>query len=92
MPSKRKRDLTVLVCLGVAGAAVIAVTLFKVPIRTIFLYGMIALCPLMHLFMGHGAHGHGAHGQDAGGAPQPAPETPSPAIDRQGPEAPIAPS
>lgn len=75
---KSKRDLILLACLGAAGAAVIAVTVFNVPIRSVFFFGMIALCPLMHLFMGHGAHGHGTSGpsQVADKPVTPAPEEP----------------
>jgi hypothetical protein len=61
--NKRTRNTTLVVCLGVAAAALVAVTVFGVPTRTILLYGAFALCPLMHLFMGHGAHG--AHQHDA---------------------------
>lgn len=55
-----RRNFAPVACLGVAGAAIVAVTVFKVPIGSVFFFGMIILCPLMHLFMGHGAHGHGA--------------------------------
>ncbi len=54
----RKRNLIIMVCAVVAVAGLIAVTVFGVPARTLFLYGAFAACPLMHLFMGHGAHGH----------------------------------
>lgn len=38
--------------------AVMAVTVFGVSMSTLLVYGVIVLCPLMHLFMmrGHGAH------------------------------------
>lgn len=38
--------------------AVILVTVFKVSISNIFLYGIFLACPLMHIFMmkGHGGH------------------------------------
>lgn len=64
----RKRDLIVVACLGVAGAVIVAVTVFGVPVRSLLLYGLIALCPLSHLFMGHGSHGHetGGTGRRAG--------------------------
>jgi hypothetical protein len=54
----RKRNLVILGCLAAAAAAVTAVTAFGVPVRSVLLFGMIALCPLMHLFMGHGHGGH----------------------------------
>lgn len=56
----RKRNLIISACLGVVAVAIVAVTIFDVPIRSLFFYGMIALCPLMHLLMGHGSHGHDA--------------------------------
>lgn len=65
---RSRRDPILLACLGVAAVAVVAVTIFGVPVRTLFFFGMLALCPLMHLFMGHG---HGSHGHDASGTSQP---------------------
>lgn len=36
-------------------------------------YGLLLLCPLMHIFMhgshGHGGHGHGSHGQHRAASP-----------------------
>lgn len=55
-----RRNFALVACLGVAGAAIVAVTVFKVPISSVFFFGMIIVCPLMHLFMGHAAHRHGA--------------------------------
>lgn len=63
---ERKRNAMIVAGLGIAAAAFVAVTVFGVPTRTLFFYGAIALCPLMHLFM-HGSHGHGAHEHDASG-------------------------
>ncbi|BDG61177.1 hypothetical protein caldi_22670 [Caldinitratiruptor microaerophilus] len=49
-----------------AGGAAAIVTLFWLLSgngRSSLLYlGLLLLCPLMHLFMGHGGHGHGGHG------------------------------
>lgn len=58
--------LCVLVPLG----AILAVSVFGIPVSTLFLVGMLALCPLMHVFMmrGHGSgHGHEpGHGHGTG--------------------------
>ncbi|MBI4307317.1 MAG: DUF2933 domain-containing protein [Chloroflexi bacterium] len=49
----------------VAGA--VAILVFKVDALTVAAVGLFLLCPLMHLFMPHGA-GHGSsHGQQADG-------------------------
>jgi hypothetical protein len=74
--SQSRRRLIVWICLAVAAAGIVAVTVFGVPLRSLFLYAMIAACPLMHLLMGHGAHGHDASGTaGAPGAPS-APDKP----------------
>jgi len=59
MDTQGRRSILIVACLVAAGAAVVAVGLFHVPIRSLLFFGMIALCPLSHLLMGHGAHGHG---------------------------------
>jgi high-affinity Fe2+/Pb2+ permease len=75
---KISRTLVVWFCLALAGVAVVAVTLFGVPLRSLFLYGAIAACPLMHLFMAHGAHEHdgGEASQKAGRSAPSASENP----------------
>lgn len=70
---KSSRTLILWICLALAGVALVAVTVFGLPLRSLFLYGVIAACPLMHLFMGHGAHGHDAGGtSQTSGSPMPA--------------------
>lgn len=53
---KSSRTLILWICLAMAGAAVVAATVFGMPLRSLLVYGLFAACPLMHLFMGHGAH------------------------------------
>ena len=72
--SGRMRTLIAIVCLGVAGAVVVAVVVFGVSVRSLLPLGMLILCPLMHVLMGHGAHGH--HGGDSS-APAAQPVTPT---------------
>lgn len=44
-------------CIGIAVLAFLAVTIFKIPLGNILPYGVLLLCPLMHLFMmNHGNH------------------------------------
>jgi hypothetical protein len=43
-----------------AGVVLVAVTFFRVPLATVFLLGLVLMCPLM-MFGMHGGHG-GAHG------------------------------
>lgn len=50
-------------------AAVVAVTLFQIPVSTVLLYGVFLLCPLMHIFMMRG-HGHGASDHTGHHAPE----------------------
>lgn len=57
--------LVPLLC-AVAVAAILAVGVFGVPLNTLFVYGLVLLCPLMHLFMMRGHGGHGGHGDHAG--------------------------
>ena len=45
------------VCLLGVGVAVVAITIFKVPLNSVLLFGLLLACPLMHVFMGHGMHG-----------------------------------
>ena len=47
-------------CFVVLTAAVIAVTVFKIPFGSLLYFGIFLACPLMHLFMmkGHGGHDH----------------------------------
>lgn len=53
-------------------AAIVAVTVFQVPLSSMLLFGLVLLCPLSHLLMMRG-HGHGSdhahHGVDAPDAP-----------------------
>ena len=44
----------------------VAVTVFQVPLSTLLLFGMVLVCPLMHVFMMRGL-GH-EHGGSAAGA------------------------
>lgn len=57
---KLTKGKLLMICLAVLGAAVIAVTVFKVSIGNLLFFGVLLACPLMHLFMmkGHGDHGH----------------------------------
>lgn len=45
-------------------AAVLAVTVFKVPLGSLLLLGVFLLCPLLMYGM-HGGHGHGESGRGA---------------------------
>lgn len=62
MDGKKKLRLILFACLAAVAAGVVAVTVFQVPARSLFFFSMIAVCPLMHVLMGHGAHGHGGAG------------------------------
>lgn len=47
------------ICLGVIALAVVAVTIFKVSMGTLFFAGALLLCPLLHVWMmKDGGHKH----------------------------------
>lgn len=48
------------------GLVVLAVTLFRVPLATVFTLGVLLICPLLMMGM-HGGHG-GGHGDHAAAA------------------------
>lgn len=64
-PQNRKPLLWVL---GIGAVAVVGWLLYRSGNGNLLFYGLILLCPLMHLFM-HGGHGHGGH-QHGGTATQ----------------------
>lgn len=50
---------TLLICLLIASFAAIGIVVFKMPVQSLLLYGLVAACPLMHLFMmSGGKHKH----------------------------------
>ncbi len=53
-------------CILAVGAVFIAVTVFKVPISSLFTFGVLLFCPLMHFFMmkGHSMDDHQNHNED----------------------------
>lgn len=51
-----------LIALVTAGA-IVAVTLFKVPLGTLLFLGILLLCPLLMARMHGGGHGHGGRSQ-----------------------------
>ncbi len=50
-----------MICLSLLGIAFIAVTVFKVSIGNLLFFGVLLVCPLMHIFM---MKGHGGHDQE----------------------------
>jgi len=72
--------LMVLGCLVPMGA-IAAVVLFGIPLDTVVVFGLVLLCPLMHLFMMRGmGHSHADHGQVVDGQARPATSTGSRAL------------
>ena len=63
----RSRGIWILVG---AGALVLAVTLFRIPLATVFILGLVLLCPLLMVGMHGGGHGHrggeDVHGDHSG--------------------------
>lgn len=58
LEGRRPNLPTVLFALG--GVVVVAVTLFRVPLATVFTLGVLLICPLLMVGMHGGGHG-GAH-------------------------------
>ncbi len=57
-----------LIALVTAGA-IVAVTLFEVPLGTLLFLGILLLCPLMMSGMHRGGHGHGGPSRATEDAP-----------------------
>lgn len=53
------------ICLIGVGIAAVAVIVFKLPLSSVLFFGFLLICPLMHLFMGHGMHGDKKESEDA---------------------------
>ena len=47
------------ICLGLIALAVVAVTIFQIPVGTVFFGAVLLACPLMHIWMmKDGGHKH----------------------------------
>ncbi len=75
---RQTKTRTVLVVVG--GAALLALTVFKVPLATVLLVGVWLVCPVMMMGM-HGGHGHG-NGSVSGDADRGGEEAPADRRDR----------
>ncbi|KKQ36388.1 MAG: hypothetical protein US53_C0054G0001 [Candidatus Woesebacteria bacterium GW2011_GWA1_37_7] len=60
-PPKNSKPIskTIGICIVLLVAAVIAVSVFKVPVKSLLTYGILLACPLLHFFMMRGdGHEH----------------------------------
>ncbi|KKU92254.1 MAG: hypothetical protein UY21_C0003G0030 [Microgenomates group bacterium GW2011_GWA1_48_10] len=50
---------TIGLCLALIASALAAIFVFKIPVGSVFLFGVVLLCPLMHFWMvKSGGHKH----------------------------------
>ena len=83
MNMSKKHALIMLACCLIPLAALAAIFVFKVPATGVIYFGILLLCPVLHLLMmrnmmGHG-HNHAGHHQA---------ERPAPRLLRSGPASP----
>jgi hypothetical protein len=63
-PLEGRRPKLRTVLLAGAGAVIVAVTLFRVPLATVFTLGVLLICPLLMAGMHGGRHGAGHNSAD----------------------------
>ncbi|MEW6567864.1 MAG: DUF2933 domain-containing protein [Chloroflexota bacterium] len=72
--NKKTAALVILCCL-IPLAGLVAILLLRVPVSSVVLFGMLLLCPLLHLvMMGTVGRGHAHSGHDLNPMPRPGPE------------------
>jgi len=63
-PMTRKHMLVLVLCCLVPVAALTAVVVFRLPVSSVLLFGLVLLCPISHVVMmalmgrDHASHGH----------------------------------
>ena len=71
MKMEKKHLLAMLACCLIPLAGLVAVFLFKIPVNSVFYFGMVLLCPALHLIMMRGMfkHDHSGHAAQASALP-----------------------
>lgn len=63
MHNHKKHMLLMLACCLIPIAGLVAISVFRIPASNVLYFGMILLCPLLHLVMMRGMMGGHNHGE-----------------------------